>query len=118
MGQVKILYVDDEVDLLDLAASFFEDEGLILETSSDFNVALSLIQKHSYDLVITDAKMPTGSGYDLIKYLRSDQKFQGKIILATGSLQDAGGSAGYDIVVQKPIDFLNLIDTVKSMLNI
>lgn len=118
MGQVQILYIDDETDLLELAASFFEDENLPLQTTSDFNEALSLLKKNTYDLVITDAKMPTGSGYDLINFLRNDNRFTGKIILATGSLQEAGGNDGYDIVVQKPIDFLQLIDTVKSMLNI
>lgn len=118
MGQARILYIDDETDLLELASSFFEDENLPLQTTSDFNEALSLLKQNTYDLVITDAKMPTGSGYDLINFLRKDSNFKGKIILATGSLQEAGGNVGYDIVVQKPIDFLQLIDTVKSMLNI
>lgn len=118
MSKAKIIYIDDEVDLLELASSFFEDEGLPIETCSDFNEALSLLKSNRYDLVITDAKMPTGSGYDLINFLRNDQKFQGKIILATGSLQDAGDNAGYDIVVQKPIDFIQLIDTAKNLLKI
>lgn len=118
MDQPRILYIDDETDLLELAASFFEDENLPLQTTSDFNEAISFLKKNTYDLVITDAKMPTGSGYDLIDFLKKDENFKGKIILATGSLQEAGSSAGYDIVVQKPIDFLQLIDTVKSMLNI
>src|SRR5690606_23579234 len=113
-----ILYIDDETDLLELASSFFEDENLPLQTTSDFNEALSFLKNNTYDLVITDAKMPTGSGYDLIKFLRNDSSYKGKIILATGSLQEAGDNIGYDIVVQKPIDFLQLIDTVKSMLNI
>lgn len=118
MGQARIIYIDDEVDLLELASSFFEDESLPIETCSDFNEALSLLKSNEYDLVITDAKMPTGSGYDLIKFLKSDASFKGKIVLATGSLQDAGNSLGYDVVVQKPIDFMNLIDTAKRLLNI
>lgn len=118
MKEARILYIDDETDLLELARSFFEDESLPLETTSDFNEAMVLLKKNTYDLVITDAKMPTGSGYDLIDFLKNDKNFTGKIILATGSLQDAGGNNGYDIVVQKPIDFLQLIDTVKDMLNI
>lgn len=114
----RLIYIDDEVDLLELAQSFFEDENLKLETTPDFHEALSRLQKNSYDLVITDAKMPTGSGYALIDFLRKDKKFTGKIILATGSLQEATGKVGYDLVVQKPIDFIQLIDTVKSLLKI
>lgn len=114
----RLIYIDDEVDLLELARSFFEDEGLKLETTADFHEALTLLKKNTYDLVITDAKMPTGSGYELIDFLRQDKKFTGKIILATGSLQEATGKDGYDLVVQKPIDFIQMIDTVKELLKI
>lgn len=112
-----VLYVDDEQDLLELAKSFFEDEGLELDTCTNIQDAISLVKTNSYRVIITDAQMPGGSGGDLIRFLRSELSFQGIIILATGSLQKNLENSGYDIVINKPIDFDQLIDQVKEYLS-
>lgn len=115
MGSPRILYIDDELDLLDLAASFFEDENLPIDISSDFHDALSKIRSNDYDLIISDAKMPSGSGLELCKIVKSEGKFKGKIILVTGNLQNSE-AADYDFVIYKPIKFQELIEKVKSLL--
>jgi DNA-binding response OmpR family regulator len=117
MNEPKILYIDDETDLLELAASFFEDENLPIETCSEFNAALDLIRSKHYDLIISDAKMPSGSGFELLEIIKSEGKFKGKIILVTG--MDSTSQArelGFDLIIQKPIKFLELIDQVKELL--
>ncbi|MFP5386380.1 MAG: response regulator [Bacteriovoracia bacterium] len=116
MGKVNVLYVDDEADLLDLALSFFEDENIPLDTCSNLESALSLLKKNDYRVIITDAKMPGGTGFDLIRIIREDLQFKGKIILATGSLQRSEANAGYDYVIQKPINFADMIEKVKEFL--
>ncbi len=118
MNKPRILYIDDETDLLDLAASFFEDEDLPIETVSDFDGAIKLIRANSYDLIISDAKMPSGSGFDLFKIIKSEGYFKGKCILVTGNLDNhtEANKHGFDLVLYKPIKFQELIDTVKSML--
>ncbi len=117
-NKARILYIDDEVDLLDLASSFFEDEGLPIETTTNFDEALTLIRNKDYDLIISDAKMPTGSGYELIKIIKSENCFKGKIILVTGNLEDPTEiqKLGYDTMIYKPIKFQELIETVKELL--
>jgi len=52
MMKARVLYIDDEVDLLELAASFFEEENLPIETCSDFNQALNLIRNNHFDVII------------------------------------------------------------------
>lgn len=118
MRKMRILYIDDETDLLDLAASFFEDEGLPIETVSDFDEALKLIRANAYDVIISDAKMPSGSGFDLFKIIKTEGHFKGKSILVTGDLDNhtEANKHGFDLVIYKPIKFQELIDTVKSML--
>jgi DNA-binding response OmpR family regulator len=118
MSKARILYIDDEVDLLDLAASFFEDENLPIETCSDFDEALALIRKNPYDLIISDAKMPSGSGFELFKIIKKENLFQGKIILVTGNLENPAEShsLGYDMIIYKPIKFQELVEKVKSLL--
>jgi len=119
MSKARILYIDDEVDLLDLAASFFEDENLPIETCSDFDEAISMIRKNTYDLIISDAKMPSGSGFELFKIIKKENLFHGKIILVTGNLENPSEShsLGYDMVIYKPIKFQDLVEKVKSLLD-
>lgn len=114
---MKILYVDDEKDLLELASSFFEDESLPLDTASDFPEALELIRKNRYDVIVADVRMPSGNGMDLIRQVRAEKVFSGKCILASGDVKlEEAKNAGCDHVVNKPIDFFALIDTIRDLL--
>lgn len=121
MNSPRILYIDDETDLLDLAATFFEEENLPIETCSEFHEALNLIRNNKYDLIISDAKMPTGSGPELFRIVRSDGTYKGKIIMVTGNIEDFGSDqsrSGYDLVIYKPIRFQELVAKVKEMLSL
>ena len=115
----KILYIDDESDLLNLAASFFEDEDMPIDTSTNIQDALSKIRNGSYDLIISDARMPSGSGKELLATIRREKLFAGKFILLTGNLDYKIGNDEYpyDLVLFKPLRFQELVDTVKKMLN-
>lgn len=116
----KILYIDDEADLLDLAASFFEEENLPIDTSTDFQDALDLIRKNDYDLIISDAKMPSGSGFELFSIVKSEGFFKGKFIMVTGNVESADQVLSHklDLVLYKPIRFEELVQTVKNLLSI
>lgn len=116
MMSARILYVDDEVELLDLARSFFEDESLPLETCSDFHNAVNLVQTENFDVIISDAKMPSGSGHELFHILRHKLGYKGKLILVTGNLEKPETQTDYDMVIYKPIKFHDLINLVKSFL--
>lgn len=120
MNSPRILYIDDETDLLDLAATFFEEENLPIETCSDFQEALSLIKNNKYDLIISDAKMPSGSGPELFRIVRSNGFYSGKIIMVTGNIEDYGSEQSrtdFDLVIYKPIRFQELVSKVKEMLS-
>lgn len=113
----KVLYVDDEVDLLDLAKTFFEDEGIELDICSDIHTALTKIKAGHYSVIISDAKMPSGSGHELFRILRSEVNFTGKLYLVTGHLEkDSESAKDYDFVIYKPIKFFELIDEIKTHL--
>lgn len=116
----RILYIDDELDLLEIAATFFEEEALPIETCSEFDEALRLIRNNKYDLIISDAKLPTGSGYELCQIIRSENLFNGKIILVTGNIENFGEEqkSDYDLVIYKPIRFQELVASVKKLLSV
>ena len=115
---MKILYVDDERDLLELAATFFEEEGLALDTAHEFEQAFELIRKNDYDLIISDIRMPTGSGIDLVERARAGNHFDGRLILVSGDIksQEEGKRVGSDRMINKPIDFFELIDLARELL--
>jgi CheY-like chemotaxis protein len=116
----RILYVDDESDLLELASSFFEDDGLPIETCSTFQEALARASAEKYDLLISDARMPSGSGIELLRRLRLEHGFEGRAILVTGNLDAAETkeAAIFDLVIFKPVQFLELIDAVRGLLKV
>ncbi len=116
----RILYIDDEEDLLTLASSFFEDESLPIETATDFTEALNKIRAGYYDLIISDAYTPSGKVAELLSIIKAEQISVGKIILVTGSLdfQDENQEASFDLILYKPISFVDLLDRVKQILKI
>jgi DNA-binding NtrC family response regulator len=116
----KILYIDDEHDLLHLASSFFEEENLPIDTCSNFSEALEKIRNGAYDLVISDARMPSGTGKELLSIIKSEKLNCGKFILITGNpdFADQDDKDNYDMILFKPFKFSDLIDRSRSMLKI
>ena len=119
-NQPKIMYIDDEADLLNLASSFFEDKSIPIDTCDSFNDALDKIRQSDYDLIISDARMPTGSGRELLKIIRDEKLFNGKFILVTGNLdyKNEDDKDVFDLVLFKPLRFQELVDHAKNMLNL
>ncbi len=71
-GQVcKILIVDDEVDLAHALAALLGNAGYTCAVCTDGARAYDAVLVESPDLVLTDLRMPGGSGMDLLKKVRS-----------------------------------------------
>ncbi len=63
----KIIVVDDEKIVGDMAKRILQAEGYEVDTFTDSQQALAAIQARRYDLVITDLKMENVSGMDILK---------------------------------------------------
>ena len=73
--KAKILCVDDEEVILDSFRKILVLDGYSVDTVETGQEALFLIQKHHYDFVFTDLKMPEMDGVDVskaVKHLRPD----------------------------------------------
>jgi PAS domain S-box-containing protein len=68
----KVLVVDDEVDLLEVACDYLEQRGYLTERATNGANALEVIAKtRDIDLIITEVIMPGGmNGVDLVKQIR------------------------------------------------
>lgn len=114
----RILYIDDEADILSLACSFFEEEQLDIDTCDDFTRALEMIKQNAYDLIISDERMPSGSGSEFISFLKEENIYTKNVILVTGNLDFHAGQKrmGGDLVLNKPIDFQELVTHARRIL--
>ncbi len=112
----KILIVDDEPHILNSMKELLELEEKEVETALNGKIALELLKKESFDLIISDAKMPQMNGQDFLTEVRRENK-EVKFIILTGESefsQEKLKSIGADAVFYKPLDFDILIETIST----
>ena len=118
---MKILIVDDELDILEFLKYNFEKEGYEVFTASNGVKAISKAQKHIPNLIILDVMMPKMDGLETCRELRKISSLNDtKIIFLTARNEDiteiAGFDAGADDFVAKPLRPKALMARVKSLL--
>lgn len=67
----KILIVDDERSMRDVLSIMLKRAGYAVTVATDAEEAIGEINKEIFDLVITDLKMPKGSGLDVLKSVKA-----------------------------------------------
>ena len=61
----KILVVDDEEDVRITVKTILEQQGYLVQEAENGKVALNLIEKQKFDLILLDVMMPEMSGWDV-----------------------------------------------------
>ena len=120
----SVLVVDDEIELANLFKDYLQKIGFDTVSFTDPQVALDYIKYNSkpFSLVITDLRMPKMSGIDLAKEIRK-VNVKIKIILITAFMvedlidDEKFKNARIDFVVQKPMKFTNLKESIVKVLN-
>lgn len=116
---MKVLVIEDEVDLLEDIRNYLEVEKMIVETASEFRQAKTKIFDYEYDCIIVDINLPNGSGFEIIKELKESKSNAGIIIIsARNSLEDKlkGFDLGSDDYLVKPFHLSELNARVSSIL--
>ena len=107
MEEFDILFVDDEVEILDTVGQYLSQEGFNVTLSDDGLKALGLVKEDKcFDVVFTDLKMPEFDGLELLAAIKKHRP-QTEVIIVTGygSIESAITAmkfGGYDYI-QKPI---------------
>jgi CheY-like chemotaxis protein len=115
----RILLVDDNSLGMAARRSVLEELGHRVVTSSSAAEALELCGKHSFDVVVTDYKMPKMNGIELIGRLRKQHPAVAVILISgfTDTLGFDETSTGADIVLQKSANEVSqLIRAVNRLL--
>jgi DNA-binding response OmpR family regulator len=108
---MKVLIIEDEKELSKSICTYFSSEQFITETAFDFNSAFEKISLYDYACIILDITLPHGSGLDILKELKANNKADGVIIIsAKNSLDDKiyGLKAGADDYLTKPFHLSEL----------
>lgn len=112
---MKILVVDDERSIVDLYAIFLGNAGHEVVATEFPEQAMEFIKNDSFDLVITDKKMPKITGLDIIK-LVEDTKHETPVFLITGDNTDSiNFKNSKSNVYKKPISFEELVIKVSAI---
>lgn len=117
----RILLADDSPQALRLAEQILASQGIEVVSVTDGAVALRRLADVRPDLLITDVFLPTKSGFDLVRFLRSQPEHRHiPVIFAAAPAdefneQDAK-NAGADVILRKPFEASALLSAVQELL--
>jgi len=119
---INILIVDDEDVILEEAAEALTDEGYKCFLAGNVKAAVNLIEvTPGIDLILTDLRMPGGTGADLIKIVEATLEQKMKFIVMSGHARPMIEKNGIDLslypFLNKPLDIEDLIEKVDFVLN-
>lgn len=99
----EILLVDDNRQGLIARKTLLQELGYVIRTATGGEEALELLSRQKFDVVVTDFKMPSMDGIELIQRIRALEP-EARIILLSGFVEPLGlceQSTGADVVISK-----------------
>ena len=120
--KMSILVVDDEPGWRDLLSLELSSEDCRVVTASNADEALKLLQAQSFDLIITDARMPGSlDGIDLIKTYRKKRPGQKALFITGYAIEEKIESTleeGMVLCLKKPFHSEELLRIIQGLLAI
>jgi DNA-binding NtrC family response regulator len=122
MNQNKpaILVIEDEPKMRRLLELQLADEGFVAQAAHDAEIALQMLGKQPYDLVVTDFKLPGMSGLEFLQAAkRVDANIPVIIMTAYGTVESAveAMKAGASDYVLKPFSLAELVLVIRKELD-
>jgi len=116
---MKILIVEDEIDLSNSINSYLRQEKFKCEAVLNYSDAIEKIKMYNYDVIVVDITLPDGNGLELIRELKFIRSNAGIIIIsAKNALDDkiSGLEIGADDYLTKPFHLSELNARIKSII--
>lgn len=115
---MKVLIVEDNIDLARNIQDFLQHEGYICELSSTCGEARDKLSSFNYDCVVLDIMLPDGSGLSLLENIK-EQKIKSNVLIisAKNALDDKiyGLDKGADDYLTKPFHLSELNARLKAI---
>ena len=114
----SVLIIDNDREIVDLLAFYFEEHGYIVDTAVDGHTGVALAQLRKPDVVICDIIMDRMHGFEVVQKLRARPELAATLIIMVSAKaykpdMDRARSLGADHFVVKPFrcdDLLGLVE--------
>ncbi len=119
MDNVKILVVDDEVDICEILQFNLQSEGFDVDMAISAEDALVLVEKNQYKLILLDVMMGGMSGFRMAEKLRKSGSSIPIIFITAKDTENdmlTGFSIGGDDYISKPFSIKEVIARTKAIL--
>ena len=118
-----VLVVDDNQQNRELLQAYLEDVDCDTVPASDGLEALDILAKDPPDLILLDVMMPKMSGFEVCRRIKNDPKIADIPVIMVTALNEFGDiergiDSGTDDFLSKPVNKLELLTRVKTMLKL
>lgn len=118
-----ILVVDDQPQNIELLEAYLAPLNYEIVTAANGEAALDKLSGHRIDLVLLDVMMPGMDGFEVIRRVRRDHTHPLLPIILVTALRETedrvrGIEAGCDDFISKPVDKMELLARVRSLLKV
>lgn len=116
----KILWADDEIDLLKPHLMFLRNKGYEVETANNGHDALDMVQTDHYDLIILDENMPGLTGLETLVRIKQIEPHLPVIMITKSEeeniMDQAVGAKIADYLI-KPVNPMQILSSIKKNLH-
>ncbi len=116
---MKILIIEDEKELRNVITSYLKSENYLCHAAHDLVSAFNKIDTNDYDCILLDIGLPDGSGLEILKELKANNKMDAVVIIsAKDSLDDKiqGLNLGAYDYLTKPFHLSELVARVAAII--
>ena len=118
-----ILVVDDQPQNIELLEAYLVPQGYEIVTAANGEEALEKLSDNPIDLILLDVMMPDMDGFEVIRRVRQDNANRLLPIILVTALRETedrvkGIEAGCDDFISKPVDKMELLARVRSLLKV
>ena len=115
---MRVLIVEDEPELLAVAARALREQGYAVDEAADGEDGLFKATTWEYDAIVLDLMLPKISGLDLLTRLRKTRKTPVLILTARDTLSDRvkGLDTGADDYLVKPFELAELFARLRALI--
>lgn len=119
----KVLVVDDNASNVDLLQAYLADCGWEIDSANCGTTALEKTRTWRPDVILLDVMMPDMSGFDVCRTIKTDPVLRDIPVIMVTALTEVediekGVDAGTDDFLSKPVNRLELVTRVKSLLRL
>lgn len=115
--QNKVLVVDDDAGVRELLKKLLQTAGYDVVLAENGLEALEQFDAQALDMILLDLGLPDGSGWDIFEQIKSEDPTMPMVILTGRSNQlQMAATAGVRALMEKPVDPLELSQTIKAVI--